>query len=102
MTGGVDEQGRTPLLMSSHGKRCESSTIEGCEATSYNTVSKCPGSVGPHALRRRYVTEALNAAQPRGVTADCVDMTTEVLDKHYDHATKEERMERWEDYLVDV
>ena len=29
-------------------------------------------------------------------------MTTEVLDKHYDHATKEERMERREDYFVDV
>jgi len=123
--GGTDEHGRTPLLMSTHGKRCEPSTIQRniytgtrpchytgeclmdrdldeCEATSYNTASKCPGSVGPHALRRGYVTEALNAGQPRDVTADRVDMTTEVLDKHYDHATKEERMERREDYLVDV
>lgn len=123
--GGTDEHGRTPLLMSTHGKRCEPSTIQRniytvtrpchytgecpmdrdldeCEATSYNTASKCPGSVGPHALRRGYVTEALNAGQPRDVTADRVDMTTEVLDKHYDHATKEERMERREDYPVDV
>lgn len=122
---GTDEHGRRPLLMSTHGKRCEPSTIQRniytvtrpchytgecpmdrdldeCEATSYNTASKCPGSVGPHALRRGYVTEALNAGQPRDVTADRVDMTTEVLDKHYDHATKEERMERREDYLVDV
>jgi hypothetical protein len=36
------------------------------------------------------------------VTADRVDMTTEVLDKHYHHATKEERIEHREDYLVDV
>lgn len=60
------------------------------------------GPVGPHAPRQGSVTEALNAEHPRDVTADRVDMTTEVLDKHYDQATKEERMERREDYLVDV
>lgn len=123
--GGEDEHGRTPLLMSTHGKRCEPSTIqrnvytvtrpchytgecplgrdvEECEATSYNTASKCPASVGPHALRRGYVTESLNAGQPRDVTADRVDMSLEVLDKHYDHATKSEKMARREDYLVDI
>lgn len=85
--GGEDEEGRTALLMSSPGTRCEASTIqrniytvtrpchytgecpidrdlEDCEATSYNTASKCPASVSPHALRRGYVTEALNAGQP--------------------------------------
>lgn len=120
-----DEQGRKPLLMSTHGKRCATSTIqrniytltrpchytgecpigrdiEECEATSYNTASKCPGSVGPHALRRGYVTESLNAGQPRDVTADRVDMSIEVLDLHYDHATKNEKMERREGYLVDI
>ena len=76
--------------------------LEHAEAVSYNTASKCPGSVGPHALRRGYVTEALNAGQPRDVTADRVDMTIDVLDKHYDHATKGEKMERREDYLVDM
>jgi len=29
-------------------------------------------------------------------------MTTEVLNKHYDHATKEEWMERRKVYLVDA
>lgn len=48
-----------------------------CESTSYNTASKCPASVSPHALRRGYVTEALNAGQPKDVTADRVDMTHE-------------------------
>lgn len=123
--GGEDAHGRSPLLMSSHGKRCEPSTIqrnvytatrpchytgecpmdrdlEECKATSYNTTSKCPGSVSPHALRRGYVTESLNAGQPKDVTADRVDMTHEVMDKHYDKATKNEQMERREGYLVDV
>ena len=52
--------------------------------TSYNTASRCPCSVGPHALRRGYVTEALNAGQPKEVTADRVDMTHDIMEKHYD------------------
>lgn len=111
--------------MSSHGKRCESSTIqwnvctatrpchytgecpkdrdlEECEATFYNTASKCPGSVSLRALRRGYVTEALNAGQPKDVAADRVDMTHEVMDKHYDKATKNEQMEQREERLVDA
>lgn len=58
---------------------------------SYNTASKCPGSVGAHALRCGYATEALDTGQPCDVTADRVDMTTETLDKHYDHEKR--RME---------
>ena len=120
-----DDHGRTPLLMSTHGKRCEPSTIQRnvytvtrpchytgecpmdrdideCEATSYNTASKCPTSISPHALRRGYVTEALNAGQPKEVTADRVDMTHDIMEKHYDKATKNEQMERREDYLKDI
>jgi integrase len=123
--GGEDDHGRTPLLASTAGTRCEPSTIQRnvytatrpchytgncpvgrdlneCEATSYNTASKCPGSVSPHALRRGYVTEALNTGQPKDVTADRVDMTREIMDKHYDKATKNEQMERREEYLRDV
>lgn len=70
-------------------------------AALYNTASKCHGSVGPHALRRGHVTEALNAGQPRDA-ADRVDMNIDVLDKHYDHATKGEKMERREVFLVDM
>jgi hypothetical protein len=29
-------------------------------------------------------------------------MTREVMDKHYDKATKNEQMERREDYLMDI
>lgn len=76
--------------------------IAECEAMSNNMASKCPVSVSPHALRRGYVTEALNAGQPKDVTADRVNMTHEVMDKHYDKATKNERMERREDYLVNI
>jgi len=49
-----------------------------------------------------YVTEALNAGQPKEVTADRVDMTNDILEKHYDKATKNEQMERRENYLKDI
>jgi hypothetical protein len=62
--------------------------IDECEATCYNTASKCPALISLHALRRGYVTEALNAGQPKEVTADRVDMTHDILEKHYDKATK--------------
>jgi hypothetical protein len=49
-----------------------------------------------------YFIEVMNAGQLKDVTADRVDMSREVMDKHYDKATKNEQMERREDYLVDV
>ena len=72
------------------------------KTTLYNTASKCPGSVSPHTLRRGYVTESLNAGQLKDVTADRVDMSHEVMDKHFDKATKNEQMERREKHLIDI
>lgn len=69
--------------------------VEECEATSYKTASKRPVSRTARACRG-YVTESPNARRPRDVTADRPGMTIEVLDKHYDHATKEEKGERRE------
>ena len=45
-------------------------------------------------VRRGYVTEALSAGQPKEVTADRVDMTHDVMEKHYDKATKNEKMKQ--------
>jgi len=44
----------------------------------------------------------LNAGQPKEVTADRVDMTHDITDKHYDKASKTEQMERREEYLKDI
>ncbi|MFC7009184.1 hypothetical protein [Halalkalicoccus salilacus] len=46
--------------------------------------------------------ESPNARRPRDVTADRPGMTIEVLDKHYDHATKEEKGKRRENDHTDV
>jgi len=45
---------------------------------------------------------ALNAGRQKEVTADGVDMIHDIMEKHYDKATKNDQMERREDYLVDV
>ena len=94
--GVTDDYDRTPLIATTHG-RASRTTItrhvylstspcfhnggtcpfnedpQECQATSWGHASKCPGSVSPHALRRGYVTEALNSGQPKDVTADRVD-----------------------------
>jgi hypothetical protein len=53
-------------------------------------------------LRRSYLTEALNAGQPKEMTADRIDMAHDIIEKHYDTATKNEQIERREDYLRDI
>jgi hypothetical protein len=58
--------------------------------------------IWPHALRRGYVTEALNAGQPKEMSADRVDMTHDILEKHYGKATKNEQMERRKEHLIDI
>lgn len=76
--------------------------IEGCEYNSWNKSYGCPASVSPHALRRGYVTAARNAGQPKEVTSDRVNMSGDILDKHYDHGTHDEKAERRKDYLSEI
>lgn len=75
---------------------------EECEALSYNTASKCPSSVGPHALRKGYVTAALNAGQAQDVTGERTNMSRRVLEKHYDQRTEVEKMEQRRKHLKDI
>ncbi|SEL16741.1 tyrosine-type recombinase/integrase [Haloferax larsenii] len=120
-----DEYSRKPLLASKKG-RLRSTTIQryvytatrpcyynggdcpfeqdpdSCEAMTWNTSSKCPGSVSPHALRRGYVTAARNAGQPKDVTGERVNMSGPVLEKHYDKGAHNEKAERRKDYLRDI
>jgi hypothetical protein len=85
------------------GQRTRKQNRGGSSCRTYSQIELSSVSIGSfHPLRRGYVTEALNAGQPKEVTADRVDMTHEIMDKHYDKATKNEQMERREDYLKDV
>lgn len=76
--------------------------IDKCEATSYNTASKCPSSVSPHAVRRGSTTHHLNRGVPKEIAADRLDVSTEVLDKHYDGRSERQKRGLRSDYVEDL
>lgn len=85
-----------------NGRKCPyDRDLDTCEAMDFDTANKCPGSVSPHAIRRGYVTAARNAGQPKDVTGERVNMSGEVLDKHYDKGTYDEKAERRREHLED-
>ena len=122
--GVEDDHGRMPLFGTSQGRIYKTTLqrniytltrpchyqnecphdreLEDCEATSYNTASKCPSSVSPHAVRRGAITAHRNANVPKEVASDRMDVSPDVLDKHYDQATESERRERRKDFLSGV
>jgi len=121
----TDDYGREPLIATRQGRAARTTITrhvytatrpcfhnggscpfdenpETCEATKWNKSSQCPGSVSPHALRRGYVTAARNAGQPKDVTGERVNMSGNILDKHYDHGSVEEKAERRRDFVKDI
>ena len=53
---------------------------------------KCGESIGPHALRRSAVTALLNKGNSKQDIGERVDMTTDIMNKHYNRQSKEEEM----------
>ena len=110
----VDKHGREPLLTTTHGrptgdtiyKRVNRATQpceygecphdidpEECEARGRDGYpSKCPSSVGPHAIRRGAITHHLNKNVTPEVVSERCDVSLAVLYKHYDVRTDREKM----------
>lgn len=117
----ADEHGRMPLLGTSYGRPTHTTirrkiyqvtrpcvytdecphdrVIDDCEATEHRQASKCPSSVSPHAIRRGSITDHLNAGVPKEVVSDRMNVSDEVLEKHYDARTAGERRDQRQDYL---
>ncbi len=68
-----------------------------CEYARHLKMSSCPSARSPHDVRKGRVTKYRNDGVPRGVVADRLDCSEEILDKHYDRANEREKADRrWE------
>lgn len=122
----TDEYGRAPLLTTKQGRVSRTSireTVyrqtrpclkggecphgrepEECEAMddTKKRASKCPSSVSPHALRRGSITHHLSSDVPEKVVSDRMNVGRDVLDKHYDERTEEQKVEQRRGYLSNL
>jgi hypothetical protein len=73
-----------------------------CEARKYGFRSKCPSSVSPHSVRRGAITHFLASDVPIPIVSDRMDVSREVIDKHYDKRSEEQKVEQRRDYLTDM
>jgi site-specific recombinase XerD len=112
----TDEFGREPLISTNYGRASKPTIrrylykwsrpcqvtgncpkgrdIEECIATGdKDDFSKCPDSRSPHAVRRGYLSERLNDGVPTRILSGRCDVSQEVLDKHYDKRSEEEKRE---------
>jgi integrase len=120
-----DEYGRKPLLASSNGRvhattvgnyiysvttpctytgECpHDRVIEECDAAAVRSeASTCPSSLSPHTVRRGAITHWLSSDVPEPIVSARANVSTEVLDKHYDRRTERKKMEQRRKYLDQV
>jgi integrase len=117
----TDEYGREPLITSEqgrlaittmretvytvtrpcyYGEHCPHDRRESdCEATEYGYRSKCPSSVSPHSIRRGSITHFLTEDVPEKVVSDRMNVSPDILDKHYDKRDEEVKVEQRRDYI---
>lgn len=118
----TDEHGRSPLITTSAGRASKSAiarslysatrpcfyagecpvgrTREECEAgTSVNLSGSCPESLSGHPIRRGSITHHLNAEVPKAVVSDRCDVSVDVLERHYNRQTEEEKRNLRKGYL---
>ena len=111
-----DDDNRAPLVTTQHGRVTASCIRDSfyrwtrpcmvgiqcphdedptyCDYTSFQKMSMCPSARSPHDVRKARVTKYRNDGVPRGVVSDRLDASEQVLDKHYDRASKREKADR--------
>lgn len=108
----TDEYGREPLIATSRGRMARATMRrliyrvtapcfrdETCPACTTDANSKCGESVSPHAIRRGSITHFLTQDVPAEIVGDRMNVSRDVLDKHYDKRTEEIKLEQRRGYL---
>lgn len=119
----VDDYGRKPLITSSQGRLSETPirrTVyrwsqpcsigecphdkdpQTCEYRVTDRESGCPSSKSPHGVRRGSITKHLRDGTPREVVSDRMNVSQDVLDRHYDETTERERMQIRREFIRDA
>ncbi|WP_306055407.1 tyrosine-type recombinase/integrase [Natronococcus wangiae] len=121
----TDEYGRDPLFTTKRGRPAKNSirrniyaatrpcttgrecphrkdpaTCEAAQRT--NTAAKCPSTVSGHPVRRGAITHFLRQDVPEKVVSDRMNVSQDVLDKHYDQRTEDEKAEQRRAYLSNL
>lgn len=75
-------------------------TIAACEAYVHNDrAMTCPSSKSLHPLRRGSLTYHLSRGWPKELLAERADVSVEVLEKHYDARTHEDKRQNRAQYM---
>ncbi|WP_254768043.1 tyrosine-type recombinase/integrase [Salinilacihabitans rarus] len=116
----TDEYGRNPLFTTANGRltrqraykntvaltrpcvyagQCPANKdIETCEFTKKKRAMSCPENVSLHPIRRGSITDHINRGWPKELLSERVDVSVEVLEKHYDARTQEDALRRRKQY----
>lgn len=121
----TDEHERRPLLSTSNGRPGKTTirnavyawtrpcaigkdcpherNLDDCEAASKVVEAfRCPDVYRPHDIRRGAITHLLKNDMPKPMVSDRCDVSSNVLDKHYDQRSDIEKMEQRRGYLDNI
>lgn len=121
----TDDHDREPLLATAHG-RVARPTIRkyaykwsrpykigqecphgrnplDCEAAVHlDQAAQCPSSVTPHPIRRGYITQLLQSDVPIDAVSSRCNVSPDIIEKHYDVRTEEDKMRQRQKLLDDA
>jgi site-specific recombinase XerD len=117
----TDDNDRRPLLCGTSHSRISVQTIrriiyaitEPCRVTECplskdpdecayhqsNGKKRCPEALSPHDIRRGSITYALKNDVPEKVVGDRMDVSSNVLEKHYDKRSEEDKAEQRREFM---